>query len=530
MNSKSKKLLFLSVFFISIILISNVMSFSDQFINFEINVTNSEVGYELPSENTDYIAYLNKYYNPNLEENGYFLINSIEDYETDISFKTYQFKLELNKNSNDTIGIFNIFQYKDNSTYKTLYSYIFIQYSNVFMINLTTFMTNELYVSEIMELDDLFSFITMTFEVNIIDNKIYLRFFEKEHNIKTFYTISKEFKQSMFISEYIPILNLMTYSNVFLISQIHSFRLCYNSENTNSSSGFIDSFLDVIQSSNWEEEYQTWSYSSFSINSSETRNQVYENFNITLDTLEVVSENRLYYYNTEFIDLSDWGNWGMFDWLRRGLIYVFNTIIFLAQGLMYLLTIAFNYLLVWTFSQIIVIIWNLVLVNLIFAVLFLIDWLWTAFLLLWDGVMLIFNYIMSLLPISAEAIGNIFELVSLFLITAFSIIISALIWVISLGSIDFDVLLNSVIDFSFGIYSGIETAFNILIKFIPYMFLYIIFFINIILLLYLKIMYVKAKGFPKRAEELEKTLDSYMEIIRLGKSIVIFIRDLIPII
>ena len=328
-----------------------------------------------------------------------------------------------------------------------------------------------------------------------------------------------------------------------------------------------------------------WEYNSFNLETvsnrttnfqqnysvyNETANATQENafeYTYNFGVLAVISRTNQYYYNTKTIDPNSWGSWTInilnwnwlgqfridFNWLRNFFVWTVNSLIFLFQAVLYLLIIAFNYLIVWLALQIIVLVWNypiywisLAAVAIVFYIIYFIVWLWNQAILLWklviwpiitwvwENVLVpAWNWVVSLFTAFIKWLRNdgLKQMVQLYLfIVAFAI--TVIIFVLSLGAIDFNVVWFSITELLWQINEVIFTFnkmfFENIVVIIEFAFAYIL----LIGLIYVKYVYNKARGNIQRSNRLQSMINAYklplVLVIRLTQYVLGFIQGGVP--
>jgi hypothetical protein len=511
-----------------VFLFINIVNAESEITYYKIDFTlKTKNGYDEGSTNSN-IYYINQYTKMDVFYEN-ILNATIENSNNDNNMRSVQLNLDLNKNTYVFIYGYFGFEYLSNSTQILAFYSINIYFDdsenkyNITIRNICNSITN------------LYSFfisntsLIITIDFLVYESNLYVKNSMHENSfVSKFNMLFKE--KAYYYTQYPILIEQITQKETFGMSMITALRLLQAKTNLNTTSGFINTNIEIVENKELPEFENYWSYNSFSLESNSNSTINMTNFEINYPLLSVTAEEKQYYYSTSFIQMNAWGNWGIFDWLRRGLIYVFNTVIFLTQGLFYLLTIAFNYLIVGFFSYIISLIWNYVIFYVFYAICYIINIIYSFFIWAWDIVSAFFDSIISLLPITADGIINLFKMIGGFLILAFSYISTALLWVISFGAIDFDELFLKVFSLTENLYLTINTALMTFIEFLPALLIYIIFYINLLLMLYLKIIYCKFRGYTNRANELQTSLEGYLEIFRFARSVIEFVRNLIPIV
>ncbi|HEY0090646.1 MAG TPA: hypothetical protein VGB37_17475 [Candidatus Lokiarchaeia archaeon] len=214
-----------------------------------------------------------------------------------------------------------------------------------------------------------------------------------------------------------------------------------------------------------------------------------------------------HYYVTEFLKAEDWGDWGWaWNWLRNGLCGIVNGLIGLWNILGYLLALLFNTLIMGIILAVIVpFVWN-----------FLIYWIFYALQWVAWSILRLIILIGGILPIIIFAIAMIF-----------AYIVSAFIWVLTLGTIDFFSILAIVSTSLTTIATYFVSMLYSLFEVMPVMFSYIIYYFIILGFAYIKFIYVKARGFVNRAEQTKAVYQSYLQIYEIGRTVMHEIKNML---
>jgi len=233
--------------------------------------------------------------------------------------------------------------------------------------------------------------------------------------------------------------------------------------------------------------------------------------------------NAKFYYTSMVVNPSNMGDWSIvWNWLRDGIAWICNALLIALQFLLYLLVAGISILFGWLFIAIIIpFIWNVLIFWIIFGAVFLCFYVWIALLLLID---LIIDILLPLLQwIIVEALPVIIS----GLILIISWIFALLFYLISLGTADILQLQSTIQQFLNVIADFFISSMVFIVKYLPEMLTYILFYFILIGFCYLKITYTKARGFVNRSNQLDASLSAYMMPIQLGYSILQKIKDLI---
>lgn len=323
--------------------------------------------------------------------------------------------------------------------------------------------------------------------------------------------------------------------NTVVKSSVGQIRILYQSDTREVASSYLNqiyySIVSFIPPSVVEEELPYWTYTSFGIETDFEEDMIFTNFDLTYNMIKQSQIPSKFYYNPSTIDPESWGSWTGFKWLRNGLCAVINTLIVVLSFLMYILTVAFNYLIMWIGTIIIIFIWNILIYYIFYAICFIVDFLWGMLVWLWDGLKTLVDAIYNALTIAVDYLIEVMlPAIADFIIIAFSYITAILLWILTLGRVPFAQLLEDATLLNGAIADGLFNLFTSIFEFLPYFFMYIVFYLDLLLMLYLKKFYCQAKSYTNRVAELELTLSAFMEPIRLSREIIDFVKGCIPII
>lgn len=224
-----------------------------------------------------------------------------------------------------------------------------------------------------------------------------------------------------------------------------------------------------------------------------------------------------YYYDDSVIDtlnpaeLGDW-SW-VWNWLRDGLTIVINFFIGLLDGIMialqfllYLVVLAFNYLIMGLLIGVIApFFWN------------------TLFYWIWYGVNWLLYYAWQLLLFIGQYLPVIIEALA----TVFSYVVAALLYILMLGTTDFNSILEIVENTNLALSTFMSDTLMDLIAFLPFLFEYVAFYFVLLGFAWLKYVYAKARGFPKRAEQLRVIYESYLSLVYVVKNIIVELKNIL---
>jgi hypothetical protein len=124
-------------------------------------------------------------------------------------------------------------------------------------------------------------------------------------------------------------------------------------------------------------------------------------------------------------------------------------------------------------------------------------------------------------------ITNVLPLLVQIIILQISFILACLLWVITLGSLDFNLLLTNV-NTSINMITNLSyQILVIIITNLPYFMIYSALYLLLLGFVYIKYIFCKSKGYMNRANQLESSIDAYLIPIRVIMSIVSKIKELL---
>ena len=248
-----------------------------------------------------------------------------------------------------------------------------------------------------------------------------------------------------------------------------------------------------------------------------------QNFTYDFQMIEGLQYNAKFYYTSMVVNPTNMGNWSIvWNWLRDGIAWICNALLIALQFLLYLLVAGISILFGWLFIALIIpFVWNILIFWIIFGAVFLCFYVWIGLLILIDVIIDI------LLPLLQWIIVEALPVIISGLILIISWIFALLFYLISLGTADILQLQSTIQQFLNVIADFFISSMVFIVKYLPEMLTYILFYFILIGFCYLKITYTKARGFVNRSNQLDASLSAYMMPIQLGYSILQKIKDLI---
>lgn len=261
-----------------------------------------------------------------------------------------------------------------------------------------------------------------------------------------------------------------------------------------------------------------WLYNSYIMDFSENYDIVIGNnnskdlgiieWNLEYPKLQVVKEQGVFcFVDYTHIFTENWGTLGAFNWLRDVLNFLIGKLLDFLQVILYLLILAFNYIIMFFLVGIILgFLWNIVLRYGLIGILYLGWFIWIGLLLLW-------NYI--LLPFFEWFINDFIPLAIKVLIVVASFIIALLIWCATLCQANFSVIFDNVSNMLTEIVNEIIEWIQIFVVYLPYFFAWIIVYIILVGLIYVKYLYFKSKGWIENANEMYELFTTFIYPFRV---------------
>lgn len=252
-----------------------------------------------------------------------------------------------------------------------------------------------------------------------------------------------------------------------------------------------------------------WQYITSTLEFSTNTTIYTEHFNFTYPLLQTHTEIvNYYYYLYHAPENLITGSWGLFDFLRVGinwllkvvLDFVINIFVVGWQFFMYLLTLAFNTLIMYLIvSNLLLLLWNVILYWIVyFGMLFCEGLYYLIFVFL----PILLTWIMNtLVPALINILSNVF-----------GAIIGTIIWMLAGGTLS-GLDLEAIITACSGIISMIfEFFYNIiyyiLINLVDIMYFSVL-YMEVLYMIYFKYYYIKPKGYVSRGKELEFSYQAF---------------------
>lgn len=250
------------------------------------------------------------------------------------------------------------------------------------------------------------------------------------------------------------------------------------------------------------------------------------------------------FYYTLIYDTKTWGDWGVFNFLQEALIYIINLLIYVANFLLFLLVLAFNYILIYFLLGIVVgFLWNIPLKYLLWCVLWLLWFVCLFLLVIWEFLiwiiwalwnLLLFLWNNVIVPFFAWFIEwffvDFFPILIDIIILIIAVIISFFIWILTLGTSDYFVILDTVYEMLAYVTDFFINSFTFFLTNLVSFMIYFVWYIINIGLLFGTYYIAKTKGYVNRSESLYESFEGFYLPIQYAYILLIKIKNVIPMI
>lgn len=301
-----------------------------------------------------------------------------------------------------------------------------------------------------------------------------------------------------------------------------------------------------------DDDMDYWKYESFNLKKSGyntisfSQNVAFYNetvlveYSLQFDLLVGNQYTAKYYYNDELFSKSSLGNWELtlniglgdfiisFNWIRDITRTILNAIILFFQFLLYLLVVAFNYLIMFLIMVIIVpFFWNFPIYWVVFLAIMIMFFVYVLFVwligIIWSFLIWIYEFI--LLPLFTFLIHDFLPLMLEIIVIVIAWLLALIIWLSTFCQADFDLIYSQTSDLTQTIVDFLVETIITFTDNIGSLLLYLIWFVMLIMFCYLKIIYCKAKGFVSRTEQLQESLNAYIFPFEKVKKLIITIKE-----
>lgn len=307
------------------------------------------------------------------------------------------------------------------------------------------------------------------------------------------------------------------------------------------SSPNLQSYTTLINVSN---QYETYNATT---NSTEmTQFEISYNYSLFV----VVWETRYYYYENIIKDNKELGDWGLWNIIRDGICNFLNLVNDILQFLLFLLVVAFNYLLWTPLAYIIWLVNNYVLYYIAigltyigFGVIYALIWVVNKILIMWNLIVLplltiVWNWIVNWIienvwnPIVEFFRNGGLKILFDFYMIIVSYVIAFLLWVLTFGVADFNTIQQAIQSMLLQINATIFEFLSIFLENLEWILLSSATYVLLIGLIYIKYIYAKSRGYVTRASRLQSMINVYkiplVLVVRLSQYFIGFLRGGVP--
>lgn len=203
--------------------------------------------------------------------------------------------------------------------------------------------------------------------------------------------------------------------------------------------------------------------------------------------------------NQANMNIDEWGDWGIFNFAKVAFAYILAFLWFLVECIGFFITLIGATVLWYLILQLVtIVIWNI-----------LVYWLYIGINWVGFGVLMVFINLPQILAWVIAAI------------------VAGLIYAFSFGTLDFAEIFNNVNNFVLIIVNFIVEYVLVFFAHFDTILLFIVGYLTLIALLYLKILYCKGRGFTNRAKKLQDSLGSYMKPVKLTLSVISKLKEVV---
>lgn len=245
-----------------------------------------------------------------------------------------------------------------------------------------------------------------------------------------------------------------------------------------------------------------------------------------------------YFYKSKSIDEDDLGSWKFkitddikisFNFLRNGITALINTLLWFVQYIMYLVVASLSYIFMYLGTNILVFLWNYLVFYIFQALIYILWYLFEGLIILltyiWEGLIWVWENL--LLPFFYWFWEYGIPLIIDWLIIILAHVITIVIWLITLGQSDYDAIYDNVYTMLRYIADEIIQMIITFLNNFEYIILFILYYLLLTGLVYVRYLYCKARGFNKRAEQLKDAFDVFVIPIQLTLYLFKTTKDLV---
>jgi hypothetical protein len=256
-----------------------------------------------------------------------------------------------------------------------------------------------------------------------------------------------------------------------------------------------------------------WEFTTFRLTFSFTQDINIGNISTNFTMLEVQQYKAKYYYQERVITNRDLGNWRIkinsdikisFNFIRNTIVAIINILLLFFQYILYLLTYGISFVFMFIVCYIALFFWNYVIYYLYIAILWIFWFYWLFLMWIWNMVLWIWKYIV--IPFGSWIWNVLIPIVIDWIIISVAFFLTILVYVLTLGQIDFNETYQFIYDTLWLIVREIYEWFKVFMENIIYVISFIIIYIICLLFLYFRYLIARARGFEQLARKYYYTL------------------------
>jgi len=245
-----------------------------------------------------------------------------------------------------------------------------------------------------------------------------------------------------------------------------------------------------------------------------------ENWTVDFKQVKAEKYEAKFFYKEKAIHRRDLGSWTFkigeirvsFNYLRNAITDILNLIFVFFQYLFFLITASLSYIFMYLGINIMVLIWNVLIYYIFTALIWILWYLYSGLYILanylWTG--LVWVYENLLIPFLYWFWEYGIPIIIDWLIIILAHIITIVIWLITLGDGDYDAIYLNVYTMLRYIADELIEMTTVFLKNFDYVILFILYYLLLTGMLYIRYIYVKARGFNNRAEQLYQAFKVFM--------------------
>lgn len=263
-----------------------------------------------------------------------------------------------------------------------------------------------------------------------------------------------------------------------------------------------------------------WTYETFQLAEYGITGITVENWTVDFTTVEAEKYEAKFFYKEKSIKRRDLGDWRFkigdikisFNFIRNALTDILNLIFLFFQYLFFLVTASLSYIFMYLGVNIMVLIWNVLVYYIFIALIWILWFLYSAlyFLFLMLYALALWLYEVVLIPFMNWLWEVAIPWIIDFLIIILAHIITIVIWLITLGEADYDTIYDNVYKMLRYIVDEIIEMLTVFVYHLDYVLLFILYYLLLTGMLYMRYIYCKARGFNNRAKQLHSAFEVFI--------------------